>query len=34
VISAPDYPEALYTDGPVVMAFRRAASRLAEMQSW
>jgi cell division protein ZapE len=34
VISAPDYPEALYADGPVVTAYRRAASRLAEMQSW
>ncbi len=34
VVSAPDYPEALYRDGPVVSAFRRAASRLAEMQAW
>jgi cell division protein ZapE len=34
VISAPDYPEGLYVDGPVVTAFRRAASRLAEMQAW
>jgi len=34
VISAQDYPEALYPDGPVVTAFRRAASRLAEMQGW
>jgi cell division protein ZapE len=34
VISAPDYPEGLYMDGPVITAFRRAASRLAEMQAW
>jgi cell division protein ZapE len=34
VMSAPDYPEGLYVDGTVVTAFRRAASRLAEMQAW
>jgi cell division protein ZapE len=34
IVSAPDYPESLYPAGPVVTAFRRAASRLAEMQAW
>ena len=34
IISAPDYPHELYTTGPVLEAFRRTASRLAEMQTW
>jgi cell division protein ZapE len=34
IISGPDYPEALYPEGLVLTAFRRAASRLAEMQGW
>lgn len=34
VISAEDYPDVLYADGPLRMAFSRAASRLSEMQTW
>jgi cell division protein ZapE len=34
VISAAAYPDALYVKGPVREAFRRVASRLAEMQGW
>lgn len=34
IVMAEDYPESLYAEGPVVTAFRRAASRLAEMQGW
>ena len=33
-MSAEAYPEELYLHGPIVQAFRRAASRLAEMQTW
>lgn len=34
IVSAPDYPGELYPAGPVLEAFRRTASRLAEMQTW
>src|SRR5690606_8929518 len=34
IVLAEDYPESLYAEGPVTTAFRRAASRLAEMQGW
>ena len=34
IVSAAAYPDDLYPSGPVEMAFRRAASRLAEMQAW
>lgn len=34
VISAAAYPDELYLKGPVFEAFRRVASRLAEMQGW
>jgi cell division protein ZapE len=34
IVAAPAYPDELYTKGPVYQAFRRVASRLAEMQTW
>jgi cell division protein ZapE len=34
ILSGAAYPDALYGDGPVAVAFARAASRLAEMQAW
>ena len=34
IVTAAEYPEALCSAGPVVPAFRRATSRLAEMQGW
>jgi cell division protein ZapE len=34
IVSALVYPSELYAGGPVLEAFRRVASRLAEMQSW
>ena len=34
IVSAPAYPDELYRKGPVYEAFRRVASRLAEMQTW
>jgi cell division protein ZapE len=34
IVSAAALPDALYTDGPAAPAFRRVASRLAEMQTW
>ena len=34
IVSAAAYPDELYRDGPAQSAFRRVASRLAEMQTW
>ena len=34
IISAEAYPAGLYIEGPIIQAFRRTASRLAEMQTW
>ena len=34
IVSAAAYPDELYSDGPAASAFRRVASRLAEMQTW
>ena len=34
IVSSAAYPDELYTEGPAASAFRRVASRLAEMQTW
>jgi cell division protein ZapE len=34
IVSGAAYPDELYADGPAASAFRRVASRLAEMQTW
>ena len=34
IVSAAALPDELYTEGPAQSAFRRVASRLAEMQTW
>jgi cell division protein ZapE len=34
IVSGAAYPDELYSDGPAASAFRRVASRLAEMQTW